>query len=197
MTPEMKKRMKMALKCAEDCSDEELVASVEKMCHAMAASTVTEEKLTAAVKGAVAPLEAKLQASEKQVETLTAQLGEAKKKADAQAIETLIASAKSEGRAVEPLREFIVEAFATGGEEKAKKLIASAPVVRLKATGSTGTAGDKSPEQARQALTAQALELSKSAGIPMSEARIRVATSNQELASLAAQHLNTHAVKES
>jgi len=185
MTPELKKRLKMALKCAEDCTDEDLVASCEKMASSITATTTdTTAKITAAVGAVTTQLEAKLKASDERIATLQAKL-------DSQAIDSLIASAKAEGRAVEPLRDFIVEAFKAGGEEKAKKLIAAAPVVPLKTEGTPGNAGDKTPEQARAALTAHAEKLSAEQKIPMSEARIRVAATHQDLATLAAKTMSS------
>lgn len=152
MTPELKKRLKMALKCAEECSDEDLVASCEKMSASLSASDVTTEKLTAAVKLAVDPLELKLKASEEETAKLKASLV-------SRDVETLLSDAKLAGKPVESMREFVTAAAQRDGIEAAKKLVAALPVViSTKEQGLNGK--DKGTEnlQAAQAEYFEKLE---------------------------------------
>jgi phage I-like protein len=151
MLPELKKRLAMALKCAEDCTDEELVASCEKTMGAAVSASAIEEKLTASINAAVSPLQAQLKASLEQVETLKTDAEKAKTALLERDVEALMVSAKSEGKAVEPLREFVVSAAKREGIEAAKKLVAALPVtVALKATGIDG---DNKPLSASDAAT--------------------------------------------
>ena len=155
MLPELKKRLAMALKCAEDCTDEELVASCEKTMGAAVSASAVEEKLTASINAAVSPLQAQLKASLEQVETLKTDAEKAKTALLERDVEALMVSAKSEGKAVEPLREFVVSAAKREGIEAAKKLVAALPVtVALRATGIDGDSKPLSASDAKSKLEA-------------------------------------------
>lgn len=155
MNPELKKRMKMALKCSEDCTDEELVAAVEKSGSATASSIPTAEVITAAV----APVKA-------EVDTLRAEL----KKRDAAILErdvdALVATAKQgdskSGRAINDVLVATAKKIAVSeGLTAAKSFLEALPLsVPLKATGVTGDVDTVlSAEAAAKKLNARAAEL--------------------------------------
>jgi phage I-like protein len=143
MKPEFLKRMKAALKMAEECSDEEMVAACEKMAAGMgmyASAVVSTESLTAAVKSAVEPLEGKLTAAQTEVNTLKAALLE-------RDVTALIDGAKLAGKPVESLRVHIVAA-ASRDMAEAKALVDALPVVLSTKEKGHGNAGDAAVDAA-------------------------------------------------
>lgn len=154
MNPELKKRLKMALKCAEDCSDEEMVMSAEKMVAPSTAplQETPTESITAAVRMAVTPLELKLKASEEETAKLKASLV-------SRDVEALISDAKLAGKPVEPMREFVTAAAMRDGIDAAKKLVAALPVViSTKEQGLSGKDENAESLQASQAEYFEKLE---------------------------------------
>ena len=175
MTPELKKRMKAALKLADECGDEEMTAACEKMAAGyVAAAAASDDKLTAAMTATVEPLKAQLSAAMAESAGLKAKLEDKE-------IESLLASAKADGRAIEPLKEFIIEAFRSGGVEKALKLIASAPVVPLAPIGVGAGNQDTSATDARAKFFAL-IETKLKAGASSVEAYRTVTAEHRELA---------------
>lgn len=155
MKPELLKRLKAALKMPEDTSDEDLVASCEKATAsyvaASAATAELETKLTASLTAAVTPLQAQLKAATEKVIVLEAEANSAKAALLDRDVDALMTSAKLEGKAVEPMREFVVSAAKRDGIEAAKKLVAALPVtVPLKELGLKGD-GEKPTADALQA----------------------------------------------
>lgn len=118
-----KKRICAALGLPEDCGDNEVMAAIEAACKSRASACETE-KLTAAVKTAVEPLEAKLKAAEEETAKLRAE------RVTEQA-EALITEAKLGGKPVEAMREFILAAAHRDGIDAAKKLVAALPAGSL------------------------------------------------------------------
>jgi phage I-like protein len=186
MNPELKKRLKMALKCAEECSDEELVASCEKMSASLSASDVTTEKLTAAVKLAVDPLELKLKASEEETAKLKASLV-------SRDVEALLSDAKLAGKPVESMREFVTAAAQRDGLDAAKKLVAALPVViSTKEQGISGKEDGGEKLQAAQSEYFEKLEaFTKANGLTTAAATRLFNRDNAELAKRAFTHSNS------
>lgn len=151
MNPELLKRLKAALKMPEECSDEDLVASCEK---AMAATVSASVATTEAITAAVSPLQASLTAARAEVEALKAEAAKATAAVLDRDVEALMLSAKGEGKAVEPLRTFIVSAAKRDGLDAAKALVAALPAtVPLKETGVSGD--EKSAPEALKAAVAE------------------------------------------
>lgn len=139
MTPELKKRLAAALKCAEDCSDEEMVAKCEASMSTMAASVGDAEgKLTAAnsegakLRARVAELEAKESAHAEEL--------------FARDFEALFEAGLREGRAGLPAMKDTLKATAKAlgkdGLATVKTLIASMGAV---ATAPVGVSGKDEP----------------------------------------------------
>lgn len=145
MTPELKKRLASALKCAEDCTDEELVAKCEASMSSMAASIGTVEgKLTASHAEAT-----KLQARNAELENLVKANEEALFERDFEAVFT---AGLNEGKAGLPAMKDTLKATAKAlgkdGLASVKTLIASMGNVALKPVGVTGTEDDGSSKSA-------------------------------------------------
>lgn len=127
-----KKRICAALGLPEETEDEKVMEAIEAAMKKTAshedaaklhASDV--EKHTAALKDT----EAKLKASQDEVAALKASVLE-------RDVDSLIASGKAAGKALEPMREFVLKAAVLGGLDEAKKFIASFPAtVPVKAEG--------------------------------------------------------------
>lgn len=148
MNPALLKRMKAALKCADDSSDDDLTAAVEKLACATFPAQTNTTAVASAITEAVAPVNARLVVVEAENVRLTAAMLE--RDIDA-AIEVGKRGDGKLGRAITPeLRTFIVASGKSGGIEEAKKLIAalplSVPVVAIghdsKPEGGTLTAAD-------------------------------------------------------
>lgn len=176
MPPEMKKRLFAALKLAETATDEEMCAAVEAKCHA---SVDAPEKLTAAVKAAVDPLEAKLTASEASLKASQDELTKLQGERKAEQVAALIASGKAEGKALDGL----VPLLAGKSVEDVKALIAAFPVtVPVVTTGTTGKV-EQTPAGARAQFNALVEEKVK-AGAKYTEASKLVARDNPTLAAI-------------
>jgi phage I-like protein len=160
MKPELKKRLFAALKLSETCTDEELTAACEAACHATA-SVISADTITAAVAPVKAQLEtltATLAKKDEQLSNLTASLLERDVN---QAIAEGLRGDGKTGRALEPLRPFILATAKSAGLEEAKKLIAAVPLsVPMQSSSQPGTAdGPLTKEAAQKKLNARAEEL--------------------------------------
>jgi len=139
MKPELLARLRAALKCAAECNDEDLVAAAEAFGKPVEPDGDEAEKMAAAVTAAVSPMQLQLTAASKQIEALTAKAAAAEAAVLERDVESLLTSAKHEGKAVEPLREFVLSAAKRDGIESAKKLVAALPAtVPLKEAGISG-----------------------------------------------------------
>lgn len=139
MPPELMKRLKAALKCAESATDEEVCAAAEMFGKPTEVEIELEKKLEASLTAAVSPLQASLKAAEEKVAALQAEATAAKAALQERDVEALMAAAKAEGKAVEPLREFIVASAKRDGIDSAKRLVAAVPsTVPMKEMGSAG-----------------------------------------------------------
>lgn len=172
-----KKRICAALGIPEDCGDDEVMSAIEAKCKVSASLGEVEGKLTAAVKTAVEPLEAKLKAAEEETAKLKAERL-------AEQTEALIASAKGQGKSVEPMREFIVAA-AKRDIDEAKRLVAALPVsMSTQEKGVTGGEVDEAKLQA--AASKEYFEkldaFAKASGQPIATATRLFNRDNAELA---------------
>lgn len=186
-----KKQICAALGLPEDTDDTAVMEALSAMAKKAAAIEVEvkpempkpEEMLAAAVK----PLEAKLKAAEEETTKLKASLL-------ARDVEALVTDAKLAGKAVEPMREFILEAAQRGGLESAKKLVAALPVTlstEPKGVDTKPTGGVLTKEDAQKKLMARAEELRKAGE---KDAVTKAIRELPEVA-LAAEGRTTHAAK--
>ena len=178
-----KKRICAALGLPEDTADEKVMESLEAACKSHASIGETE-KLTAAVKAAVEPVEAQLKASQEEQAKLKASLLE-------RDVEALVSGAKLAGKPAEAMREFIASAASRDGIDAAKKLVDALPVV-LSTTekGVTGTTEKMTASAAVAQFEAHVDEKVK-AGAKASVAYRLVAAEHPELNALAFPSLTT------
>lgn len=138
MIPELKKRCALALKCAEDCTDEDLVAAIEAKCQLQAAAQESEGKLTAALKTAG-----------DETAKLTARIGELEATASKHAEELFerdfkdifdagLAAGRKGLPAMRDTLHATAKAMGAKGLETVKTLIASMGEVPLTTTGISG-----------------------------------------------------------
>lgn len=187
-----KKQICAALGLPEDTADEMVMEALSAMAKKAAAAVEVEvkpegEKPEALLAAAVKPLEAKLKAAEEETAKLKASLL-------ARDVEALVTDAKLGGKAVEPMREFILEAAQRGGIESAKKLVAALPVTlstEPKGLDTKPTGGVLTKDDAQKKLMARAEELRKAGE---KDAVTKAIREMPEVA-LAAEGRTTHAAK--
>lgn len=163
-TPEQLKSMKAALKCAEDCSGDDLYAAFEKKMTVTASADKSSETITAAVKTVRDEFDSKLTAANKTIEKLQVEALE-------RDVDAMISKLKSgdgkTGRAVpEAIRAsamVLAKSAATKEEglKAAADLLEALPLtVPMQAVGIDGKPSVKpSKEEANAKLQAAAAEL--------------------------------------
>lgn len=148
MLPELKKRMAAALKCAEDCSDEDMVTAIEAKCASQASASDVEGKLTAAVKTA-ADEAVKLTA---RIAALEADKAKHEKELFTRDFEAVFEAGLKAGRVGLPAMKDTLRATAEAmGLPVVKTLIDSMAPVALAPVGVAGAAGGSTGDAAKTA----------------------------------------------